>query len=297
MAPYRSPRLFADLNLLDLLELSGSGVRAAPLLNLSQPTVSRRQRKLQQDLGLRESTTLRQGDSACLRLLRRAAKRHRLEAGVWRMGGDGWCFDPGIGHEQVLPVPPRFAALQDWHALVEAHVLDGAVVSGYELRLAMPTLSPQQMHPVRWQSCIAVPLLQIPLLVLGTAERQFSGLPHAAVRAWSTVLMPPLHTCGGLAMALRQQQLRPVHLSPEQHGCRPWLAALNNVAELALATPLWHHQLQGCSPVPLTLQPLPRPLTLDLWLLVHCRDWCKHPELEEWAGSWATLVNSCIAGA
>lgn len=279
------------------MELCGSGARAVPLLNLSQPTVSRRRRKLQQDLGLTDSTNLRQGDSACLRLLRRAAKRHRLEAGVWRMGGDGWCFDPGVADEQVLPTPPRFAALQDWQALVEGHVLDCAVVSGHELRLVEPALSADQYHPVPWRNSIAVPLLQLPLLLLGSAERQHSALTPQPVRAWSTVLMPPLEMCGGLAMALRQQQLRPIHLSAEQHDRRHWLEALNNSAELALASPLWHRQLQACSALPLTVQPLPRPLTLDLWLLVHRRDWGKQPELEDRARRWAAVVRNCIGEA
>lgn len=295
MAPYRSPRLFADLNLLDMLELSGSSVRAAPLLKLSQPTVSRRRRQLQRDLGLMASTTLQQGDSACLRLLRRAAKRHRFEAGVWRLGGDGWCFDPGVGGEQVLTTPPRFSPLQHWRALVEGHVLDGALISGHELRLLKPAHSAGDGRPVPWQNSIAVPLLCLPLLLLGQIQQHQPSAPP--IKPWCQVLMPPLETCGGLAMALRQQQLRPVHLRAEQSDQRDWLAGLNNAAELALVTPLWQRQLQACSSAALSVQSLPLPLSLDLWLLVHRRDWCKQPELEERAGDWAALVNGCIDGA
>jgi len=140
-----------------------------------------------------------------------------------------------------------------------------------------------------------VPLLSLPLLLLGRTRQGEQSTPP--VRSWCTVLMPPLETCGGLAMALRQQQLRPVHLRAEQSDRGDWLAGLNNAAELALVTPLWHHQLQACSSAPLSVQPLPVPLTLDLWLLVHRRDWCKQPELEERADAWAALVNRCIGGA
>ncbi len=297
MATYRSPRIFADLELLDLLELTGSSVNTAPLLHMSQPTVSRRRRKLQQDLDLMPGSNLREGDGPCLRLLRRAAKRHRLDAGIWRLGGDGWCFDPVVGAGQVLTSQPRFAALRHWRALVEGHVLDGAVVSGHELRLAMPSLPgvpAEDGQPVAWQNCIAVPLLQMPLRLLSRAG-QPRGRP--TVVPWSRVIMPPLSCCAGLATALRQQQLRPVHLKPAPTPRKAWLRALDQDAALALATPLWQQQLQACEPVPLQEHPLPQPLTLELWLLVHRRDWSKQPEIAKLARTWAELVMKCIGMA
>jgi hypothetical protein len=56
-------------------------------------------------------------------LLRRAAKRHRLDAGVWRLGGDGWCVDPGLVDATTLVPPQRFVPLQQWQALVSGHEL------------------------------------------------------------------------------------------------------------------------------------------------------------------------------
>jgi len=70
MASYRTPNALSDVRVLDLIELSGSTVRAAPLLNMSQPSVSRRRRRLAAELGLVSTSQLRQGDGACLRLLR-----------------------------------------------------------------------------------------------------------------------------------------------------------------------------------------------------------------------------------
>jgi len=49
---YQIPAVLHDLVLVYTLELSGSTVAAAQLLNLSQPTASRRYRALAADLGL-----------------------------------------------------------------------------------------------------------------------------------------------------------------------------------------------------------------------------------------------------
>lgn len=164
MAPYRTPNALSDVRVLDLIELSGSTVRAAPLLNLSQPAVSRRRQRLAAELDLVPTTHLRHGDGACLRLLRRAAKRHRLDAGVWRLGGDGWCVDPGLVDATTLVPPQRFVPLLQWQALVAGHVLDGALVSGHEL----PQSEGEQQQVLG--NCVALPLLQLPLLLLGLAR-------------------------------------------------------------------------------------------------------------------------------
>lgn len=59
--PYRVPDLLQDIRLLDLLELSGTTVQASALLNLSQPTVSRRYRLLAKDFGLQRHPRQLQG--------------------------------------------------------------------------------------------------------------------------------------------------------------------------------------------------------------------------------------------
>jgi hypothetical protein len=50
--PYRIPSALRDLVLVDMLELTGSTVGAAQLLNISQPSVSRRYRRIVTELGL-----------------------------------------------------------------------------------------------------------------------------------------------------------------------------------------------------------------------------------------------------
>jgi hypothetical protein len=287
MPAYQVPSLLADLNLLDLIELSGSTVKAAPLLNLSQPSVSRRRRRLQKELGLMPTPELSQGDGACLRLLRRAAKRHRLDSGVWRLGGDGWALDPQLMEENVLLGALRFAPLAQWQTLVQSHVLDGALVSGHELRVAGLNCQMQEQRPVLWRSCIAWPLLQLPLLLV----RRGDAPPQpAAIKPWSTVLMPSLGFCAGLAAQLRQQQFILVHLSAAQQEPAEWLCALEqNRAAAALVTPMWFQQLQRASKSPLHQLAIPNALNLDLWLLLHRRDWSKHPELQERANALARL--------
>lgn len=293
MAPYRAPQLLTDLQLLDLIELSGSTVRAAPLLNLSQPTVSRRRQRLVQELGLVAGTDLRQGDGACLRLLRRAAKRHRLDAGVWRVGADGWCLDPGLAAATLQVAPPRFAPVQVWQALVAAHVLDGALVSGADLQLAVPALSAAAGVQPIGHNCVAVPMLQLPLLLL--VSDTGASKAGALLRPWSTVLMPPLQCCPAVATAVRQQQLRPVHLGAAAHHSRPWLDAFGRDGAAIVATPLWQRQLQAAAQDRLQAIALPKPLNLELWLLVHRRDWSKQPVLPQLAAGLRDLIAQCIA--
>lgn len=288
MVTYRTPTALRDVRVLDLIELSGSTLRAAPLLNLSQPAVSRRRRRLAAELGLVSTSQLRQGDGACLRLLRRAAKRHRLDAGVWRLGGDGWCLNPGLVDEATLVPPQRFAPLQQWQALVAAHVLDGVLVSGHEL--------PHEDRDQVWLgNCVALPLLPLPLLLLGLAEQE-QPLP-AEVEPWTKVLMPPLDCCGGLATVLRQQQLLPLHLRAVQHDPSAWLAAMEHEGALALATPLWQRRLQRHSEKRLHPVALAKPLDLEVWLVVHRRDWAKQPNLKMMARRCAELVTQRIAEA
>jgi hypothetical protein len=71
---YRLPELLHDIRLLDLLELCGTTVQASRLLQLSQPTISRRYRLLSEDFGLvrdrRQLWGCGYGTSAAMRLLR-----------------------------------------------------------------------------------------------------------------------------------------------------------------------------------------------------------------------------------
>jgi DNA-binding transcriptional LysR family regulator len=134
---YRLPELLSDIRLLDLLELSGTTVRASQLLNLSQPTVSRRYRALADDFGLRRDPRsikrCRYGSTNAIRLLRLGCRAHRLGAGVARIGTDLLHWHLLASCDWLLPVPVLFRPTCEWAELVRQGVLDGAVVSGLEL--------------------------------------------------------------------------------------------------------------------------------------------------------------------
>lgn len=72
---YRVPTVLRDLQLVDLLELTGSTTASAAQIGLSQPSVSRRYRALAAELGLQRLTDepigKRFGHAPLLQLLRR----------------------------------------------------------------------------------------------------------------------------------------------------------------------------------------------------------------------------------
>ncbi|MEB3332744.1 MAG: hypothetical protein VKI83_09680 [Synechococcaceae cyanobacterium] len=88
---YRIPSCLRDLVMVDLLELTGSTMATAAMLEVSQPSVSRRYRALAGDLGLARQNHRpvgsRYGDTDWMVLLRRGVNRHRLSCGVLRIGG------------------------------------------------------------------------------------------------------------------------------------------------------------------------------------------------------------------
>ena len=118
---YRLPELLHDIRLLDLLELCGTTVQTSRLLQLSQPTISRRYRLLSEDFGLvrdrRQLWGCGYGTSAAMRLLRLGCRAHRLASGVARIGSD-------LLHHPLLagcPWPSRSAPMrQCWWALPPA---------------------------------------------------------------------------------------------------------------------------------------------------------------------------------
>ena len=90
--PYIPPQLLRDLHLLDVLELTGTTHQAGQWLAVSQPTVSRRYRRLAADFGLKPSRrgtkVCRFGSSVSLRHLRHGFRWHRFEAGVVGLASD-----------------------------------------------------------------------------------------------------------------------------------------------------------------------------------------------------------------
>ena len=137
---YRLPELLHDIRLLDLLELCGTTVQTSRLLQLSQPTISRRYRLLSEDFGLvrdrRQLWGCGYGTSAAMRLLRLGCRAHRLAAGVARIGSDLLHHPLLAGCPWLLPTPQRFRAAANWLELVRQGVLDGALISGLELEEA-----------------------------------------------------------------------------------------------------------------------------------------------------------------
>ena len=124
---YRLPELLHDIRRLDLLQLS-------------QPTISRRYRLLADDFGLvrdrRQLWGCGYGTSASMRLLRLGCRAHRLAAGVARIGSDLLHHPLLAGCPWLLPTPQRFRAAANWLELVRQGVLDGALISGLELKEA-----------------------------------------------------------------------------------------------------------------------------------------------------------------
>ena len=162
---YRIPSVLRDLVLVDMLELTGSTVTAAQLLNLSQPSVSRRYRRLASELGVEPNRNdppgRRFADAEWMRLLRQGVNRHRLDCGVLRLGGP-----PDVGAlvrhwpwVEWIPLPNKSLVHSD--ALLERQLLDGVLLT------SKPVAS-QRLLPCRltaddqtfWLYCRSDPLVQ-----------------------------------------------------------------------------------------------------------------------------------------
>ncbi len=134
---YRPPALLRDVLLLDLLELTGSTQEASRHLALSQPSVSRRYRRLAREFGLRRDLRLRwgfrYGSNGSIRHLRLAARAHRIAAGQVVLGVDPWHRPLLEGVGGLLLPPPRFLPAADWSQLLREGVVDGALVPALEL--------------------------------------------------------------------------------------------------------------------------------------------------------------------
>ena len=169
---YRIPSVLRDLVLVDMLEITGSTVAAAQLLNLSQPSVSRRYRRLAAELGVepdrRRQPGRRFADAEWIRLLRQGVNRHRLDCGVLRLGGPA-AAEPWIaplGWVDWLPLPTATLAHADHllqHALLDGVVLDGAQgpITGCSGLIQLPVASSAPL----WLRCRPDPL------VLALAQR------------------------------------------------------------------------------------------------------------------------------
>lgn len=258
--PYRTPELLQDIRLLDLLELSGTTVKASRLLNLSQPTVSRRYRLLAQDFGLeRQSRQLkgcRYGSSVTLRYLRLGYRAHRLEAGLARVGTDLMHHHLLSDCDGLLPVPLQFRSIEQWAELVHQGVLDAALISGLELEAAAQPVSSR----VQLQELGAMPLA---LAASGRSIRSVL-VPHRSVAAGlhQRLLRQglTLKALGNLDLPprewLRRLAVDPSGLMLDRSCCAPgaWAEELK-VLPLAqhLYSPVWFLQPR-CEQLPVVLK-------------------------------------------
>ena len=149
--PYAVPPFLRDLALLDMVEITGSTVAAARLLNVSQPTVSRRLRMICNDLqitgSLRERPGQRLEPNPCLRLLRRGICHHRWDAACLRFGMDPTL--PRPTGDRVQWVALRVEQPSDWASLMQAEVIDGALVTA-EDQAALASCGDCWIPPQGW---------------------------------------------------------------------------------------------------------------------------------------------------
>ena len=294
---YRTPGVLEPIELLDLLELSGTTASAAQALGLSQPTVSRRSRRLIQELSLKGRRpkaleALRYSETTCLRLLRRASQWHRLEAGAWRLGASPWQQPLLHSLQPHGGLPLRFRHPRAWQELLRAHCLDGAVVSGLDLRELLPAgaagqgFDPQGTTAVVWEGCLLQPLGPVPLGLL---------LPPGAsipLEPWCEVVVPAQQDAPGLASWVRQQQWRCLHAPSSYQRPAEWAGLLQQWRQ-PLVCPQGWAQLLLPSLDEWHWQTWPGEGSDQLWLLMLHGVWQDHPYLEPLVSRLAAALETC----
>ena len=255
---YRPPDMLLNLHVLDLMEVSGSQMRAASALSMHQTTVSRsywdlaEQFRLQPERGPRK--VCRWGLSTSLRFLRLASRAHRLEDGRLRLATDALHQVLLDGLPGVLQVPPCFHPAGDWATLVAQGVIDGAIVSSlcHDQQLASGELP-------RWPGVKVQPLGTLPLQLV--VHQRWADVWEEHVALPAAQVIPLLHRqlepcIENLERASRAWQdpqawLEQLHLRPVAVPISP-----------ALAPRSWWQE-QGLVPVAQQLS-----LQEQLWLLL-----------------------------
>jgi hypothetical protein len=263
---YRLPELLHDIRLLDLLELSGTTVQTSRLLQLSQPTISRRYRILSEDFGLvrdrRQLWGCGYGTSASMRLLRLGCRAHRLAAGVARIGSDLLHHPLLAGCPWLLPTPQRFRAAANWLELVRQGVLDGALLSGLELEEA-PGINRQELE--------LVALGELPL-ALG-----FCREAPVLVGAVPEVLVPDRGVAPGLRRLLRELGLTLRSGGNSLQTPDDWIGRINGSALALVVADREANTWASLRRAPLASRP-----HSSVWLALPA-DWQEHPVLRHTA--------------
>lgn len=277
-ASYRTPAVLQPIQLLDLLELSGSTTAAAEALSLSQPTVSRRVRHLLRDLGLERQLHpsghhLRYGESTCLQLLRRASQAHRLDAGAWRLGSCPWQQGLVQSLQPAVSLPDRFRHFSAWRVLLEARMLDAVLVSGLDLQWALPEQQACKHDVLGWQGFVLVPISQAPLGLLIPPDKP------VLLGRWSQVAVPAQRYRPGLVAMVQQQQWQCLQAAPTCHTPHGWAQWLRRQNRPTVATPAWAQRLMPHLPG-WTWQPWPGGAHEEQWLLALRCVWDEQPVLQ-----------------
>ena len=226
--------MLLNLHVLDLMEVSGSQMRAASSLSMHQTTVSRSYWELAEQFRLQPARgprkVCRWGVSSSLRFLRLASRAHRLEDGRLRLATDALHQVLLDGLPGVLQVPPCFHPAGDWATLVAQGVIDGAIVSSlcHEQELAGGELP-------HWPGVKVLPLGTLPLQLV--AHQRWADVWEEQVLLPAAQVMPLLHgqlepCIDNLERASRvwqdpQAWLEQLHLRPVAVPICPALAPRN----------------------------------------------------------------------
>lgn len=294
-ARYRPPELLRDLRLLDALELTGTTELAGRWLAVSQPTVSRRYRRLAEDFGLcperRGAKRCRFGATVSLRQLRLGARWHRFEAGVVGLATDPLHHGLLHGLDGLLPMPQRFRSGEAWLDLVREAVIDAALVSSLELEPPRTGRDPASAAPSPQLGSGRQPAAREPeRLHLGHWPLTLAAVSaETAAAPWPPrVLVPPAPLAPGLRGLLGGQGLM---LEAAPAALQDPAAWRRRMTAAELATPVPALLLADAAGAFAGLHPLPQrtPLREHLWLLLP-PDWPAVPVLRRTVQSLRKLA-------
>ena len=256
---YAPPGPLEPLHVLDLLELTGTQIKAARALGMHQSTVCRNAALMGEQFRLqprRGASVCRYGSNESLRLLRLAYRAHRLMGGQLRIATDPLHQALLAGMVSVQEVPPRIRPSQEWAQLLSQALIDGAIVSSW----CHPRVLAGECLP-SWSGLITVPLGTLPLQLVSHPPATASDSAPRKVLLPRRNVTPLLHEA--LAWHGFQVEQQPI-------SCQDVPSWLKRMHDRQLAMPIcpglvdpgW---IQNQNLVPHPEQP---PLIEQLWLLL-----------------------------